>query len=81
MSNGEQFYPDQCMTRLEALQSYTINNARLAFEESEKGSLEPGKLADITVLSHDILSVPEQELLETEVLYTIVGGKILYRKN
>lgn len=81
MSNGEQFYPDQCLTRLEALQSYTINNAWLAFEESEKGSLEPGKLADITILSHDILAVPEEELLETEVLYTIVGGKILYQRD
>ena len=81
MANGEQFYPDQCMTRLEALQSYTINNAFLAFEEAEKGSLEPGKLADVTILSNDILSVPEEELLETRVLYTIVGGKILYQEN
>ncbi len=81
MANDEQFFPDQCLTRLEALQSYTINNAFLAFEEAEKGSLEPGKLADITVLSNDILSVSEEELLETEVLYTIVGGKILYQRD
>ncbi|MFH1964567.1 MAG: amidohydrolase, partial [Acidobacteriota bacterium] len=80
MVNGEQFYPEQCMTRLEALQSYTANNAYLAFEESCKGSLEPGKLADITVLSNDILAVSEEKLLETEVLYTIVGGKILYQR-
>ncbi len=81
MNNGEQFYPGQVMTREEALESYTINNAYLAFEEKEKGSLEPGKLADITVLSQDILTVPEDEILNTEVLYTIVGGEVLYSKN
>ncbi len=81
MENGGQFFPGQCMSRLEALQSYTINNAYLAFEENEKGTLEAGKLADITVLSRDILEVPEDELPGTEVLYTIVGGRILYRKN
>jgi len=81
MNNGEQFYPEQAMTRQEALESYTIKNAYLAFEETEKGSLEPGKLADITVLSKDILTVPEEELLKTEVLYTIIGGEILYEKD
>jgi len=81
MENGERFYPGQCMTRMEALQSYTINNAYLAFEEDIKGSLETGKLADITILSRDILAVPENELLETEVLYTIVGGNVLYERD
>jgi len=81
MNNGEQFYPGQIMTREEALESYTIKNAYLAFEEDSKGSLEPGKLADITVLSQDILSVPGEELLKTEVLHTIVGGEVLYSKN
>ena len=80
MKNGETFYPDQCMTRMEALRSYTINAAYAAFEEDIKGSLTPGKLADITVLSRDILTCPDDEILETEVLYTLVGGQILYEK-
>jgi predicted amidohydrolase YtcJ len=66
------------MTREQALISYTLNNAYAAFEEDMKGSLTPGKLADITVLSQDIMTIPEEEILNTEVLYTIVGGKIMY---
>ena len=63
---------------MEALKSYTINGAYAAFEESIKGSLTPGKLADITVLSKDIMTVPEDEIPSAQVLYTIVGGKVLY---
>ncbi len=80
MNNGEPFFPEQALDRLQALQSYTINNAYAAFEEDIKGSLAPGKLADITVLSTDILTVPDEEILDTEILYTIVGGRIEYRK-
>lgn len=80
LPDGTQFYPEQCMTREQALRSYTINNAYAAFEEDIKGSLTPGKLADITVLSKDILTIPEEEILNTEVLYTIVGGKIMYSR-
>ena len=79
MNNGEVFYGDQSLDRLQALKSYTINNAYAAFEEDIKGTLTPGKLADITVLSKDILAVPEEEILETDVVYTIVGGQIAYR--
>jgi len=68
------------MTRLEALKSYTINGAYAAFEENIKGSIEKGKLADFTVLSKDILTIPDKEILSTEVLMTIVGGKILFAK-
>ena len=68
------------MNRLEALKSYTINGAYAAFEEDIKGSLEVGKLADIAVLSKDILTVPDEEILNTEILYTILGGKIVYEK-
>jgi len=74
------FYPDQKLNRLEALKTLTINGAYAAFEEDIKGSLEVGKLADITVLSKDILSIPDNDILSTEVMYTIVGGKILYEK-
>lgn len=80
LKDGRVFYPDQRMTREEALQSYTINGAYAAFQEDILGSLTLGKLADIVVLSKDILTVPEDEILKTEVLYTIVGGKVLYKK-
>jgi len=80
MKTGEAFYPDQCMTREEALRSYTMNAAYAAFEEDIKGSLAKGKLADVTVLSQDIMTIPEEDILKTEVIYTIVGGKVLYKK-
>ncbi len=79
MDNGERFYPDQRMSRMEALKSYTINSAYAAFEEDLKGTLTPGKLADITVLSKDILAIPEEEIPTTSVELTIVGGEIVYR--
>jgi predicted amidohydrolase YtcJ len=78
--DGSLFYPDQRMSRTEALRSYTINGAYASFQEDILGSLTPGKLADITVLSKDIMTVPEDEILKAEVLYTIVGGKIAYQK-
>jgi predicted amidohydrolase YtcJ len=78
--NGQAFYPDQRMSRQEALRSYTLNNAFAAFEEQLKGSLEPGKLADITVLTRDIMTIPEDQIAATEVAYTIVGGRIAYQR-
>ncbi len=77
---GWAFYPEQKMTREEALKSYTINSAYATFEEKIKGTLTPGKLADIVVLSKNILSVPENEIPNTKVLYTIIGGKIVYER-
>jgi len=62
------------------LRSYTVENAYGAFEEKLKGTLQVGKLGDITVLSRDILTVPDEEILKTEVEYTIVGGKVVYQK-
>ena len=79
LSDGTAFFPEQVMTREEALKSYTIQNAYAAFEEEVKGSLSPGKYADIVVLSKDILTVPAEEIPQAKVVYTIVGGKILYR--
>ncbi len=78
LKDGTVFYPDQRMSREEALRSYTWNNAYAAFEEKLKGTLEPGKLADITVLSRDIMTVPEDQIPATDVVYTIVGGKIAF---
>jgi predicted amidohydrolase YtcJ len=79
LADGTDFYPEQAMTREEALRSYTIDAAYAAFEDDIKGSLEPGKLADVTVLSKDILEVPAEEILDARVLYTIVGGEVRYR--
>jgi predicted amidohydrolase YtcJ len=76
--DGKVFYGDQKMSRLEALRSYTLNNAYAAFEEDLKGSLSPGKLADITVLTKDITVVPDEEIRSAKVAYTIVGGKVVY---
>jgi predicted amidohydrolase YtcJ len=76
--HGEAFFPRQCMTREEALRSYTRSGAYAGFEEDLKGSLTPGKLADLVVLSQDLLAAPEDRLRSTEVLYTIVGGRVLY---
>ncbi len=79
-AGGEAFDPDQKMTREEALRSYTLAAAYGAFEEKDRGSIEVGKLADLTVLSKDLLNVPDDELLKTEVLHTIVDGRILYSR-
>jgi len=79
-ASGEAFYPEQAMSREEALRSYTINNAFAAHEEDIKGSLTPGKLADITILDQDIMVVAEEQIKDTNVLYTIVGGRIVYRR-
>jgi len=80
LKDGSVFYPAQRMSREEALKSYTWNNAYAAFEEKVKGSLEPGKLADIAVLSKDILTIPEDQILATDVVYTIVGGKVMFKR-
>ena len=80
LPDGSIFQPEQRLTRDQALRSYTINNAFAAFEEHLKGSITTGKLADITVLSKDIMSVPEDEILETEIIYTILGGKVVYKR-
>ena len=79
-NSGEKFYPEQAMTRVEALASYTINNAFAAFEEAHKGSLTPGKLADIVVLSQNILSVDEEQIPNTLVDMTIVAGQVRYQR-
>jgi len=78
LKDGSVFYPDQRMSRMEALKSYTINGAYAAFEEGNRGSLKVGKYADVTVLSKDILTIPEDEIPTARVSYTIVGGKVLY---
>ncbi len=74
------FFPEQRMTRAEALASLTRWNARAAFEEGEKGTLSVGKWADIVVLSRDLETCSDEEILTTEVLRTIVGGRVVFKK-
>ena len=76
LKDGSVFYPDQRMSRMEALESYTLNGAFAAFEESSRGSLKTGKYADMVVLSKDILTIPEDDIPSAQVVYTIVGGKV-----
>jgi predicted amidohydrolase YtcJ len=78
--SGQVFFPDQRMSRMEALKSYTLNAAYAAFEESSKGSLKVGKLADVTVLSKDIMTIPEEKIPSAQVTYTIVGGRVVYKR-
>jgi hypothetical protein len=80
-ASGQEFFPAQRMTRLEGLRSYTVEPAYAAFEENLKGRLKIGMLGDITVLSQDLLTVPDQDILKTRVEYTIVGGKIAWQRD
>jgi predicted amidohydrolase YtcJ len=80
LADGRMFYPAQRMSREEALESYTLNGAYAAFEENSKGSLKVGKYADLVVLSQDIMTIPEAEIPKTQVVYTIVGGKVRYKR-
>jgi predicted amidohydrolase YtcJ len=79
-ADGNVFYGDQKMSRMEALRAYTLQNAFAAFQERVKGSLTVGKLADVTVFTKDITSVPDEEIKTAKVSYTIIGGKIVYKK-
>lgn len=79
-SQGGMFFPEQALTREEALASYTINNATAAFEENVKGSITPGKWADLVVLSGDFFAVPEADIPDIQIDITIVGGQIRYRR-
>ena len=74
------FDPDQKLTRREALRTMTLDAAYGSFAENQRGSIEVGRLADLVVLSQDILAVPDDEILKTEVLATIVDGRVLHEK-
>ena len=75
---AEGWHPEQAVSREQALKMFTIWPAYAAFEEKDKGSIEVGKLADFTVLSQDIMKVPEREILRTRGEMTVIGGDILY---
>lgn len=77
---GEGWHPEQAVSREDALKMFTIWPAYAAFEENDKGSIEPSKLADFTVLSQDIMKIPEPEILKTRTEMTVIGGEILYQR-
>jgi predicted amidohydrolase YtcJ len=74
------YEPEEKMTREQALRSYTLDAAYGAFQENDLGSIEAGKLADFTIFSKDLMTIPETEILSTEVAMTIVGGKVVFQK-
>ncbi|MGQ9576736.1 MAG: amidohydrolase [Thermoguttaceae bacterium] len=73
-------HPEQRLTRQQAIRLYTINNAYLTFEEHQKGSLEPGKLADFIILDNDILTCPDDQVKDLRVQATYLGGKPVYQR-
>lgn len=80
LESGQVLVPEECLTREEALRLYTINNAYLGHEEKDKGTLEVGKLADLIVIDRDYLTCPANEIGNTRVLTTIVGGKVVFER-
>ncbi len=78
--NPEGWVPDQKISVVEALKAYTVKPPYAIFEEDKKGTLEPGKLADLVILDKDIFDIPAEEIWNTKVEKTIVGGKIMYQK-
>ena len=79
LKDGSEFYPAQKMTREQALYSYTLANAYAAFEDKEKGSLAVGKYADIVILSNNLMTCKDEEIRNTKIVTTIVGGKVKYK--
>ena len=77
---GEGWIPEEKLSMEEAIELYTLGSAYASFEEDIKGSLEPGKLADMVVLSNDLLEAPESEIQTTQVIFTIFDGKEVYEK-
>ena len=76
--SGQPLDPDECLTRMEALRAFTLGGAYFSFDEGERGSLEPGKLADLAVLSDDYLSMPMEEMSHMRSLLTMVGGRVVH---
>ena len=77
--SGEGWHPEQAVSREDALKMFTIWAAYAAFQEKDKGSIEVGKLADLTVLSADIMQVPESEIPKTRCLMTVIGGEVVFK--
>src|SRR5262249_2527775 len=80
VEGGQVLVPDERLTREQALRLYTINNAYLPPEDNEKGTLEVGNLGDATVIARDFLTCPVDDVARTQVLYTVVGGKVVHER-
>src|ERR1700724_4453012 len=76
--SADGWHPEQAVSREQALKMFTIWPAYAAFEENDKGSIEPGKLADFTVLSNDIMKISEPEILNTRCVMAVIGSEIVY---
>jgi predicted amidohydrolase YtcJ len=76
--SGTVFGEEEALTVMEALRGYTLYGAWLSFEEDRKGSIEPGKLADMIVLDQDILTVDPDHIMDINVEQTWLGGKLVY---
>jgi len=72
------WYPDQKLTLAEAIRGFTLDAAYAAFEEQSRGTIEPGKLADFTIVEGDFYTMPQSDLFKTKVRYTVVGGDVVY---
>jgi predicted amidohydrolase YtcJ len=75
---GQGWHPEQAVTREQALKMFTLWPAFAAFQEKERGSIETGKLADLTILSNDVMKVPEPDILKTKCVMTVINGEIVY---
>jgi predicted amidohydrolase YtcJ len=76
--NPNGWFPEQKLTVAEAVEAYTMGSAYAEFQEREKGSITPGKLADMVLLSDEILSIDPAKIRDVKVLKTIVGGKVVW---
>ncbi len=76
--SGAGWHPEQAVSREQALKMFTIWAAYAAFEENSRGTIEPGKLADFTVLTQDIMQIPEAEILDTKCAMTIINGEVVF---
>ena len=76
--NPHGWFPEQKLTLQEAIEAYTMGSAFAEFREKEKGSLTPGKLADVVILDADLFAIPPEKIKNVAVRYTIVGGRVVY---
>ena len=79
--SGRVFGKEEALTVMEALRAYTLYGAWLTFEETDKGTLEPGMLADLVVLSEDLLTIDPERIMDVDVDMTVVGGQVLYERS
>ena len=78
--SGPGWHLEEAVTRAQALKMFTIWPAYAAFEEKLRGSIEPGKLADLTILSADIMTIPEAEILKTKCVMTVINGELVFEE-